>query len=164
MDIPLATPTHIEKLKERAKNIKGISGNFRLDAFASRISTFDMSFTSIAGLMSLANNKPPHEWIDLDIEAAKKEIVLLCNEFKKAELYTKIKNRPVSRQAIAFIAGIGKKSTVFEGEFDILIDDHEQVNALKSKIKSLTFKHGNNRNIVLTALAEISIEILTSKK
>ena len=37
LDIPIATSTHLEKLRERAKNIKGISGNFRVDAFAARI-------------------------------------------------------------------------------------------------------------------------------
>lgn len=83
LDIPIATSTHLEKLRERAKNIKGISGNFRVDAFAARISTFDSSLNSIAGIISLANNKPPHDWIDLDIENAKREILSLCTEFKK---------------------------------------------------------------------------------
>lgn len=75
LDVPLATPTHLEKLRERAKNIKGVSGNFKIDAFAARISTFNSSLADIAGIVSLANNKPPHDWIDLDIENAKKEIL-----------------------------------------------------------------------------------------
>lgn len=159
LDVPLATPTHLEKLRERAKNIKGVSGNFRIDAFAARISTFNSSLADIAGIVSLANNKPPHDWIDLDIENAKKEILNLCTEFKKAELYTKVKNRPASRQAVAFIAGIGNKAEVIEGEFDLLTDMQSDVSNLKNKIKDAV-KDTTNKNVLLAALTEISIEYL----
>ena len=159
LDVPLATPTHLEKLRERAKNIKGVSGNFKIDAFAARISTFNSSLADIAGIVSLANNKPPHDWIDLDIENAKKEILNLCTEFKKAELYTKVKNRPASRQAVAFIAGIGNKAEVIEGEFDLLTDMQSDVSNLKNKIKDAV-KDTTNKNVLLAALTEISIEYL----
>ena len=159
LDVPLATPTQLEKLRERAKNIKGVSGNFKIDAFAARISTFNSSLADIAGIVSLANNKPPHDWIDLDIENAKKEILNLCTEFKKAELYTKVKNRPASRQAVAFIAGIGNNAEVIEGEFDLLTDMQSDVSDLKDKIKSVV-KSTTNKNVLLAALTEISIEYL----
>lgn len=162
LDVPLATPAHLEKLRERAKNIKGVSGNFKIDAFAARISTFNSTLTDIAGIVSLANNKPPYDWIDLDIENAKKEILNLCTEFKKAELYTKVKNRPASRQAVAFIAGIGNKAEVIEGEFDLLTDMQADVSDLKNKIKNVV-KSTKNKNILLAALTEVSIEYLKAE-
>lgn len=162
LDVPLATPTHMERLRERAKNVKGVSGNFRIDAFASRISTFNSSLNEIAGIVSLANNKPPHEWIDLDIENAKKEILTLCTEFKKAELYTKVKNRPSSRQAVAFIAGIGSKAEIIHGEFDLLTDMQDEVHALKNDIKNV-LKNTKNKNVLLEALTQISIEYLRAE-
>jgi len=162
LDVPLATPTHMDRLRERAKNVKGVSGNFRIDAFASRISTFDSSLNAIAGIVSLANNKPPHDWIDLDIENAKKEILTLCTEFKKAELYTKVKNRPSSRQAVAFIAGIGSKAEIIHGEFDLLTDMQDEVHALKNDIKNV-LKNTKNKNVLLEALTEISIEYLRAE-
>ena len=162
LDIPIATSTHLEKLRERAKNIKGISGNFRVDAFAARISTFDSSLNSIAGIISLANNKPPHDWIDLDIENAKREILSLCTEFKKAELYTKVKNRPASRQAVAFIAGIGRQAEIIQGEFDLLTDMQADVISLKKEIKNV-LKDVKNKNVLLEALTEISIEYLRAE-
>jgi hypothetical protein len=159
LDIPLATPPLIEKLRERAKNIKGVAGNFQIDAFSARLSTFNSSINDIAGIISLANNKPQKEWIDLDIEMAKKEIIRLCTEFKKAELYTKVKNRPTNRQAIAFISGIGGKTEIIKGEFDLLVDKKEAVNELKLKIKHL-FHEEKDIPLLLTALAETSIEYL----
>lgn len=162
LDVPMATPTQLERLRERAKNIKGVSGNFRVDAFASRISTFSSTLNDIAGIISLANNKPPHDWIDLDIENAKKEILNLCTEFKKAELYTKVKNRPSSRQAVAFIAGIGGKAEVIQGEFDLLTDMQDEVLTLKKNIKTV-LDSTTNRNILLEALTELSIEYLRAE-
>lgn len=162
LDVPMATPTQLERLRERAKNIKGVSGNFRVDAFASRISTFSSTLNDIAGIISLANNKPPHDWIDLDIENAKKEILNLCTEFKKAELYTKVKNRPSSRQAVAFIAGIGDKAEVIQGEFDLLTDMQDEVLTLKKNIKTV-LDSTKNRNILLEALTELSIEYLRAE-
>lgn len=159
LDVSLATPVALEKLRERARKIKGVSGNFRLEAFASRISTFDASMISIAGIISLANSKPPQDWIDLDIENAKKEILLLCTEFKKAELYAKVKNKPASRQAVAFIVGIGKKTEIIQGEFDILVDMQEEVNDIKKDIKK-SLKNIKNKNILLEALTELTIENL----
>jgi hypothetical protein len=162
LDIPLATPTSLEKLRERAKNIKGVAGDFQIDAFSARLSTFTAAYNEIAGIISLANSKPPKDWIDLDIENAKKEIMHLRTEFKKAELYTKVKNRPSSRQAIAFISGIGGKSETITGEFDLLVDKKEDVEKLKMELKQL-IKKEKNISLILTVLAETSIEYLKVK-
>lgn len=162
LDVPLATPTALNKLQGRARNLKGVTGNFRIEAFASRISTFDSSMASIAGIVSLANSKPAQDWIDLDIENAKKEILSLCTEFKKAELYTKVKNRKSSRQAIAFVTGIGQKSEIIEGEFDILLDSKEEVERVKQDISKST-KNIKNKNVLLAALVELTIANLKGK-
>jgi len=163
LDIPLATPTYLEKLKKRALNIKNVSGNFKVDAFATRISTFNSTYNDIAGIISLANNKPQKEWIDLDIENAKKEILFLCNEFKKAELYTKIKNRPASRQAIAFMYGIGSKAETISSEFDILVDKKDSIEKMVNQIK-IIFEKEKDKNLILTVLAETSIDYLKRGK
>jgi hypothetical protein len=163
LDIPLATPAYLEKLKERANNIKGVSGDFKINAFAARLSAFSASINDIAGLISLANNKPPKDWIDLDIENAKKELLHLCIEFKKAELYTKVKERPSSRQAMAFVAGIGGKTEIVTGEFDLLIEKKREVQKLKEKLSELIGKE-KDINLILTALAETSIDYLKKAK
>lgn len=163
LDIPLATPFYLEQLRERAKNVKGVSGNFGIEAFAARLSTFDSSAADIAGIISLATNKPQTEWIDLDIENAKKEILRLCTEFKKAELYAKVKGRPASRQAIAFIAGIGGSAEVISGDFDLLTSKTKEVSALKTKLEKILHDEKDN-SLILTALSQISIELLKKQQ
>ena len=120
-------------------------------------------FLDIAGIISLASNKPQTEWIDLDIETAKKEILRLCTEFKKAELYAKVKGRPASRQAIAFIAGIGGSAEVISGDFDLLTTKTKEVSALKNKLEKI-LKDEKDSALILTALSELSIDILKQKK
>ena len=99
----------------------------------------------------------------MDIEKAKKEIVALCNEFKKAELYSKVKNRSSSRHAIAFIAGIGDRTQIVSEEFSILNDRKEDVISLKNKIKALLKKEMDDA-LILTALSELSIERINAKR
>jgi hypothetical protein len=159
LDLPLATPTYLRKLRERAKNIKGISGDYRIEGFAARISTFSSSFNDMIGIISLANNKPQKEWIDLDIENAKKEILYLCNQFKKTELYVKVKNRPATRHGIALIVGIGSKTETVTSEFDILVERQEEVNNLKKDLKKYIGAQYDN-SITLSALAELSLEYI----
>ena len=163
LDIPFADEKSLHELQERAKKIKGISGNFRIDAFASRLSTFNSTLNDISGLVGLANNKPPHYWIDLDIENAKKELLRLCIEFKKTELFVKIKHRSADRQGIAIISGIGEKSKIFSGEFDILKTKNSKVKELEKKIMS-SIKDEKDTDVLLMALTNLTINYLKEEK
>ena len=162
LDVPFASPKRLEDLRIRAKNIRDVSGNFRINAFASRISAFSGKLEDIAGIISLAISKPPHDWIDLDLENAKREILFLCKEFKKAELCSKIKHRTSMRQGVAFITGIGGDSNIIEGEFDVLNNARDEIDSLKGKLDSIatTVK---DKNVLLAALTELSIKYLEQK-
>src|SRR5690606_27445775 len=65
-----ATSEDLESLRERAKLVAGVSGNFRLDAFSARLASYDGSRQSLEGILSLAADKPPRDWIDRHIDAA----------------------------------------------------------------------------------------------
>lgn len=162
LDVPLVTPETLKELRIRASNIQGVSGNFLVNAFISRISTFDSTAENIAGIIGLSNNKSQNDWIDLDIDNAKKEIVNLCTEFKKAELYAKVKGRKANRQAIAFIAGIGDTTEIVSGDFDILKGKKTEVNKIKKQISDILSSE-SDKNLILTALSELSIELLKTK-
>ena len=84
-------------------------------------------------------------------------------EFKKAELYAKVKGRQASRQAIAFIAGIGDRAEVVSGDFDLLISKEKEVAKLKSRLEDV-LKNETDKALMLTALSEISIELLKQKQ
>ncbi|MFP3577914.1 hypothetical protein, partial [Brevibacillus sp. SIMBA_040] len=58
------------ELRERAEYISKVTGDLRLEGFAARLRKRDGSTNSIEGILSLAVNKPPRDWTDLDVDAA----------------------------------------------------------------------------------------------
>ena len=90
-----AAPTEngLRTLRARAENVIGLTGDFRLDAFASRIATFSLDADMIEGIASLAANKPPKDWVDRDLDAARIEIADLARRFKRSEAFGRVKGR-----------------------------------------------------------------------
>ncbi len=101
LQVGIASQANIKRLQERAQSIQGVTGDFRIDALAARLASFSESAEDIAGIASLAANKPIKDWIDLDVERAKQEIVSLCTGFKKAELLARIKGRKIKSTCLS---------------------------------------------------------------
>lgn len=91
----------VKEMRRRAKAVMGITGNFRLDAFAARLSTFDDSREAIEGIASLAANRPPRDWVDRDVDAARVELAALAREFLRAEGLAHVQGRSDGRFAFA---------------------------------------------------------------
>ncbi|OGR74272.1 MAG: hypothetical protein A2089_03790 [Elusimicrobia bacterium GWD2_63_28] len=159
LEVLFPSPQNLKKLNERAKKVAGTSGDFRLDGFASRLSTFSGTLEDIAGLVSLAISKPPTEWIDLDIQNAQAQLIAMCSAFKKAELYTKIKNRHPSRYAVAIITGKNGSPTTSEAEFDILEEHAPEIERLKDKILKSAKALSTNEKHILAAIAELGMSL-----
>jgi hypothetical protein len=159
LEVLFPSPQNLKKLNERAKKVAGTTGDFRLDAFASRLSTFSGTLDDIAGLVSLANSKPSSEWIDLDIQNAQAHLIAMCSAFKKAELYTKVKNRHPSRYAVAFISGKNGSPITSAAEFDILEEHAPEISKLKDKILKSAKTFSSNEKLILAALAELGMSL-----
>ena len=163
LQVGVASKVSIARLKERAKCIQGATGDFRVDALSARLITFEQTFDDIAGIASLAANKPIKDWIDLDIDRAKQEIVSLCASFKKAELLSRVKGRKTNRHAFALITAMSGEEIVYDLDFDLLDDERDDVYKIKRKIKSQLSEATDNRKI-LAALAEIGAEYISTMK
>jgi len=159
LEVLLPSPQNLRKLNERAKKVNGTSGDFKIDGFASRLSTFSGTLEDISGLVSIANSKPPTEWIDLDIQNAQAQLIAMCAAFKKAELYTKIKNRHPSRYAVAFITGKSGSPVTSTAEFDILEEHEVEISRLKDKIFKSAKTFSNNEKHILAAVAELGMSL-----
>lgn len=90
-----------EELRERAKRIVGLTGNYRLDAFATRLATYNGELDELEGLASLAANKPPRDWVDRDVDAARVELAALAQQFLRGEAFAHVGGRGLERYAIA---------------------------------------------------------------
>ena len=157
LQVPNISPQALEELCERADNIKQLAGDFRLDAFAGRLLQFDGSHESFEGIASLAADKPPHDWVDPDLDRAAIELADMAQRFLRAETYARVKGRPDKRQALAIVIGIDDRPAPILEEFDIVDSDRAAVNEVVERVAAaLEGADTTRRSITLAALAELS--------
>lgn len=151
-----------EALTRRAKSVVGLTGDFRLDAFASRLSEFTGAPDEIEGIASLAADKPPRDWVDRDLDAAKLQIADLSQQFNRSEAFARVKGRADHRHAVAFVVGMpGSPKTLVE-EFEIAGDDTGKVADLADNIRGMLSSQSEERQVSLAALAQVGAELVRS--
>jgi len=157
LQVPNLSSRAIAELRDRANNIRQLAGDFRLDAFAGRLSLFDGSDENFEGIASLAANKPPRDWTDRDLDQATIELADMSQKFLRAETYARVKGRPDKRQAMAVIVGVnGRPAPVLE-EFEVADSDRDAVDDLAKRVGGVIEKADASRQgVVLAALAEVS--------
>ena len=165
LDIPNASNNSLLELRERAKNIEGVAGEFKIQAFCQRIAVFDGSTGHIEAIASMAANKPTSVWVDQDVQKAMLEIAAFCRAFCRAESYAHVYNRTDKRQAMSVVVPTGSGQTVLKSEFDILESERGAVDQLKSKLqKLLTVDENLDSDVVLASLTEVIADYLKTHK
>lgn len=157
LQVPNVSPQSLAELRARAENIRQLAGDFRLDAFVGRLSQYDGSDERFEGIASLAANKPPHDWVDPDLDHAAIELADMAQKFLRAETYARVKGRPDKRQAMAVVIGMNDRPAPLLEEFDIANSDRAAVNELIERVvAALDEADTSRRSIILAALAEVS--------
>lgn len=163
LQVPNMQPRTIAELRERAENVKQLTGDLRLEAFVGRLMEFDGSDKRIEDLASLAANKPPENWSDPDIDRAALDLADLSQQFVRAEAFARVKGRSDKRHAMAVVVGVNGRPTPLSGEFDVTDSDKADIEKLITTIEAALEKGDvSKRNIVLAALAELSARYLDS--
>ena len=154
------------ELNDRAVNIKGISGDIRLEAFINRVGMLDDSVEQMESLAGLAINKPAKSWIDGDLDRAAVELTNFAQQFNKHEMVARVKGRKDKRDAMAVVVGLDGRPQSYMHEFNIMETDREKVASLASGIKKLldVGKKGANQNLLLAALASVSAMIINEQQ
>ncbi|MFQ3621948.1 MAG: hypothetical protein SNJ73_00230 [Acetobacteraceae bacterium] len=144
----------VEEIRRRAKAVMGVTGNFRLDAFAARLSTFDSSREAIEGIASLAANRPSRDWVDRDVDAARVELAALAREFLRAEGLAHVQGRGDSRFAFAVYMSDPARGGLFTPEVSI---DAEELDRARQLAASLRAVVGGkvSREVALAAAVEL---------
>lgn len=148
---------NLETLRERARVVQGISGDFRLDAFASRLLTFSGEAVDIEGLVSLAVSKPPQGFTDHDLDHATVQLAKWALEFRRIEALASIQGRTSTRRALAVVFGSG--GTV-SGSFDVAESDHEAVRKLADGMLNNVLGGKVKTDVFLAALVEAGARVL----
>ncbi|MBL4763439.1 MAG: ATP-binding protein [Gammaproteobacteria bacterium] len=149
------------ELAERAINVKGITGEPRLEAFINRVSLLDDKLESFESLASLAINRQPKDWIDTDLDQAAVALTNLAQAFNRHETVARVKGRKDKRAAIAVVVGMGGRPTPYVREFDILDSEDGTVNALVQQLEAaIASSKEANPNLILAALAQLSATLI----
>ncbi|NCC04947.1 MAG: ATP-binding protein [Proteobacteria bacterium] len=153
-----------ETLHARAKVVKGLSGDFRLECFASRLLEFDGTNAAIEGLMGLAVNLPPSEWTDATPDAAELALADMALKFRQAEMFAAIKERAPTRHAIGLVFGTGEHGKTVMRAIDIGQDEQKCVQALTSEIIKVGSHLSDDPRLFLAALAEAGSILLEQEE
>lgn len=144
------------ELRERAEPIAKFGADLRLQGFAARLAKRDGSLQGIEGILSLAANKPPRDWTDLDIEAALLAVSDLALSFRKAEALVSVHGRGLGREAIAVVIGTGGASEVITKTFELASRDKQAVDDAARDLLSRLESLGLKGDLLFAALAKAS--------
>ena len=165
LQVPNASPATLAELRERAENVRALSGDQRLEAFIVHIAQFEGTDQEIEGLMGMAVNKPSQAWVDSDIDRAEIGLAELAQKFLRAEAFARVKGRRDKRHAMAVIVGMDGRPTPIHDEFQVSDMDHREVNSLIDRVDRTLQESGEERrNIILAALAELSARYLDPRR
>ena len=161
LQVPNASPAMLAELRARAENIRELGGDHHLEAFIVRLSGFEATDVDIEGLVALAINKPPHTWVDPDIDNATVELASLAQRFLRAETFARVKGRPDKRHSMAVIVGLEGAPATLHREFTVGDLDRPAIASLVSNLEAVLSKSDAlRRSVILAALAELSSHYL----
>lgn len=151
----------LEEINMRARNIMQVSGDFKLDAFATRLASYSDGDNDIEGLASLAADKPTRDWIDIDVSRAKLRLAELSQQFNHLEAYGRVHNRQDYRQAVAFMVGINGKPRTYVREFTVKKTQYEVIERLENELSDILFSNKKiDDELLLAVLANLGARIL----
>lgn len=155
-----ADASDLNTLHTRAKVVKGLSGDFRLESFAGRLLEFDGSEEAMEGLVSLAVNLPPTDWTDATPDAAELALADIALKFRHAEMLAAIKERTPTRHAIGLVFGTGEHGKTIMRAIDIGQEEQQRVLEMTSKILEVGSGGSDETRLFLAALAEAGSMLL----
>jgi hypothetical protein len=153
------TENEITELHLRAETVMGLTGNYRLDAFATRLTSYSGNAEEIEGIASLAANKPPRDWVDRDIDQARIEIASLAQDFVRAEGLAHVKGRGDRRGRMSLVFGDPKRASPVTSDFDIAVHQQPEIDQLVAALRAVVTKNTSSRDIALAALAELGSQL-----
>jgi hypothetical protein len=145
-------------LRDRAGVVRNLTGNYRLDAFATRLAAYELSGSnseSIEGIASLAVGKPARDWVDRDVDQARIEIATLAQDFVKAEGFGHVKGRVDGRLNVAIYTSDWRREAPVRAEADVSATDDAKVADLVRRVRAIFKQEGVERDVVLAVVAEL---------
>jgi hypothetical protein len=154
-------PESIARLRQRASNVKGLTGNHRLDSLATRLCNWEGDIADIQGIAALAASKPTRDWVDRDLDAAKVELAALAEQFLRAEVLQHLKGRLGGRVAMAIYISDPKYDEPQVHEIKVSEAEREEAEALADTIITSLRAKGISSDVALAAVANLGLLLRT---
>ncbi|WP_369326210.1 ATP-binding protein [Alcaligenes nematophilus] len=154
-----ASQDDLEALRERAQSVAGISGDLQLDGFATRLANFDGTRASLEGILSLATERPPRDWVDRHIDAAVLELTKFARRFREAEAFVAVQGRTAHSEAIAVVIGTGPNTRAVSRSFAISDRHRATVEKKAGEITSMLEGQGLEAEVLLAILAKVGMKL-----
>lgn len=152
----------IINLNHRAEQIKGLTGDFKIDAFVARLSVFKNDTENLEGLLSTTINKNPRDWVDRDRELALNELMRICSTFRKIEAYGSLRQRNLGRRSFAFVYSDPAQQTISEN-FDVSMHRLPQIEKIANEMLNNLNKLGFTKDEILATFADACSKTLENK-
>lgn len=159
-----ASRDDLEALRERAKSVSGISGDFQMDGFATRLASYDGSRASLEGILALAAERPPRDWVDRHIDAAVLELAKFARRFRESEAFAAVQGRKAYSEAFAVVIGAGSDTKTISRSFAISERHRETVEAKADELALLLQGQGLGLDVLLAILAKAGMKLATIDK
>ncbi len=159
-----ASRDDLEALRERAKSVSGISGDFQMDGFATRLANYDGSRASLEGILALAAERPPRDWVDRHIDAAVLELAKFARRFRESEAFAAVQGRKAHSEAIAVVIGAGADTKTISRSFAISDRHRKTVEAKADELASMLEGQGLGTDVLLAILAKAGMKLAAIDK
>ncbi len=153
----------LKELKRRAQTVRGISGDLRLDALATRLADLTQNYTDMEAIGSLSVNKPAREWSDADAARSAVALAELALSFRRVEALARVKDRRPTQHAFAVVLGTGEEGRTLMKSLTVSDTDHPDVSRLASEVGVLLRESGLDFELALAALAEAGAAAIEQK-
>lgn len=144
-------------LQQRAQNVRGVSGDLKLEAFASRLQVYAGTAADIESLAALAVSKPARDFSDQDLDHAAVQLAQWAFEFRRIEALASVKDRPVGRRALAVV--FGGQETV-SATIDVAESDGAVIMRMRDELVTRLRSETAKPDLLLAALVEAGALVL----
>ena len=137
----------ITELNNRAKKILNL-GNFNVNSFIKRLEIYDEKIENTEGLLSLAINKQPAEWTDIDREVALTNIGKMCDEFRAIEAMASMRDAEPTRDSFSFV--FSDKTVTY----NVATNKKKEITQRSKELITLLKKESFSNDEIMATLAE----------
>lgn len=159
-----ASRDNLEALRERAQSVSGISGDFQMDGFTTRITNYDGSQASLEGILSMAAERPPRDWVDRHIDGAILELAKFARRFRESEAFAGVQGRKAHSEAIAVVIGTGSDTKTISRSFAIPDRHRKTVETKADEVAAMLEGQGLGTEVLLAILAKAGMKLASIDK